>query len=526
MFDEIRFNLNGAEAVYTGAPSERLLDVLRNDFRLTGTKCGCKEGECGACAVIIDGRLINSCLVAIGSIDGSNVTTIEGYCKTERFAALDKAYEAVSAVQCGFCMPGMIMASECLLASNPNPTEEEIRAGISGNLCRCTGYNSIVKAIGMAADSLGKSPAPEGASGDSPPTDACGDPPTCTCGDPPAGACGASPAGACGASPPTDACGDPPTDGSASPAGRASGSRGGAAKTSAPESLEEALAMRKDPELIPYTGGTDLMVKTDLLAGDEGAKYLFLHKVPEMKQITEDGEYIRFGASCTFAEVIENPLSPKILKEACLRIAAPAIRNAGSLGGNIGNGSPKADSALIFMVTDSNLRLACASGERILPIRDFYLGRKKLALAPDELIVEILMPRHGLGNYYYEKVGARNALSIARLSFAGIMDIDVEAAGFRGPDERSDTASVGNGENRVIKNCAIAFGAVSDVIIRREDIDQMLIGKTIREAKALKDAFIGAYDKAIVPIRGRVGVEYRKDVCMNLLRDFLQANGI
>jgi len=152
MADGVLFDLNGVETAYTGDPSKRLLDVLRNEYRMTGTKCGCKEGECGACAVIIDGKLMNSCLVAMGRVDGAKVTTIEGYSKTARFAALDKAYESVSAVQCGFCTPGMIMASECLLAANPHPTESEIRVGISGNLCRCTGYNAIVKAIGIAAE--------------------------------------------------------------------------------------------------------------------------------------------------------------------------------------------------------------------------------------------------------------------------------------------------------------------------------------------------------------------------------------
>jgi carbon-monoxide dehydrogenase small subunit len=151
MANEIKFSLNGEDKVFTGNPSERLLDVLREVYGFTGTKIGCKEGECGACAVIIDGNLANSCLVAMGSVEGSAVTTIEGYSKTERFAALSSAYESVSAVQCGFCIPGMIMASETLLASNAHPTEEEIRVGISGNLCRCTGYNSIVKAIGIAA---------------------------------------------------------------------------------------------------------------------------------------------------------------------------------------------------------------------------------------------------------------------------------------------------------------------------------------------------------------------------------------
>lgn len=147
----IKFMLNGKEVRSSAKENERLLDVLRKEFHITGVKCGCKEGECGACSVILDGRLVNSCLIAIGSIEGSNVMTIEGYRETKQFEVLDKAYASVSAVQCGFCIPGMVLASECILSKNPNPTEAEIREGISGNLCRCTGYNAIVKAIGIAA---------------------------------------------------------------------------------------------------------------------------------------------------------------------------------------------------------------------------------------------------------------------------------------------------------------------------------------------------------------------------------------
>jgi len=147
----VRFILNGTAVVSTARANRPLLDVLRNEFHLSGVKCGCNEGECGACAVIIDERLANSCIVALGSIEGSTVTTIEGYRATKRFAVLDKAYASVSAVQCGFCIPGMILASECILAKNPNPTKADIQTGISGNLCRCTGYNAIVSAIGTAA---------------------------------------------------------------------------------------------------------------------------------------------------------------------------------------------------------------------------------------------------------------------------------------------------------------------------------------------------------------------------------------
>ena len=151
MLNSIEFTLNGEHTVYEGSATARLLDVLRDHYRLTGVKCGCKEGECGACSIILNGRLVNCCMVAMGRVAGCDVVTIEGYSRTERFKVLDAAYASVSAVQCGFCIPGMVLASECILAHNPNPSEAEIRDGISGNLCRCTGYNAIVKAIQIAA---------------------------------------------------------------------------------------------------------------------------------------------------------------------------------------------------------------------------------------------------------------------------------------------------------------------------------------------------------------------------------------
>ncbi len=150
--NEIRFSLNGNETIYEGSATDRLLDVLRNKFDMKSVKCGCKEGECGACAVLIDGVLMNSCCVAMGAVDGCEITTVEGYRETERFAALSKAFAELSAVQCGFCIPGMVLAAESILSANPHPTEEQVREGLSGNICRCTGYNAIVKAVLNAAE--------------------------------------------------------------------------------------------------------------------------------------------------------------------------------------------------------------------------------------------------------------------------------------------------------------------------------------------------------------------------------------
>ncbi|MHC1770979.1 MAG: (2Fe-2S)-binding protein [Flexilinea sp.] len=151
MSEPIQFILNGKRVTSDRKANERLLDVLRKDFELTGVKCGCKEGECGACSVLLDGQLANSCMVAMGSIEGSEIVTIEGYSETKRFQVLSDAYAKTSAVQCGFCTPGMVLACEALLSKNSNPTDAEIRKGISGNLCRCTGYNAIVDAVKIAA---------------------------------------------------------------------------------------------------------------------------------------------------------------------------------------------------------------------------------------------------------------------------------------------------------------------------------------------------------------------------------------
>jgi CO/xanthine dehydrogenase FAD-binding subunit len=274
-----------------------------------------------------------------------------------------------------------------------------------------------------------------------------------------------------------------------------------------PVNLKEALRLRAERPaerpLVPYAGGTDLMVKEER-PGLEPREYLFLHKIDELRQVREEADLIRFGAASTFTELLKNDKTPPLLKEALSRIAAPAIRNTGTIGGNIGNGSAKADSALIFFVTDSSVRLVSEKGERVLPIRDFYQGRQKLDLHNDELIAEVLMPKKWLAGYSYHKVGARKALAISRVSFAGLFAL---SAG-------------------VIAHVAAAFGAVSDVIIRRADIDAMLIGKTLDEAASLREAYLASYEKAIVPTSGRVSSTYRKQVCLNLLGDFLATNGV
>lgn len=143
----LNFILNG-EACHTEIPEDAtLLKVLRDILHLTGTKEGCGEGDCGACTVLVDGRSVNSCLFPAVQAEGCQIMTIEGVEANPELARIQKAFVDYGAVQCGFCSPGMIMSTVALLQKNPKPTEEEIRRGLSGNICRCTGYQAMVDAI-------------------------------------------------------------------------------------------------------------------------------------------------------------------------------------------------------------------------------------------------------------------------------------------------------------------------------------------------------------------------------------------
>jgi carbon-monoxide dehydrogenase small subunit len=148
----IKLTVNGrAREVNLSHNLSRLLDILREDLGLTGAKEGCGEGECGACSVLLDGKLVNSCLVPASQIDGSEVLTPEGLALSDAGRLLAECFTECHGAQCGFCTPGIMMASAALLRQNPDPDEQAIREGLAGNLCRCTGYDMIVDAVQMAA---------------------------------------------------------------------------------------------------------------------------------------------------------------------------------------------------------------------------------------------------------------------------------------------------------------------------------------------------------------------------------------
>ena len=151
MAESIALIVNGARRVVQTDPQRRLLDVLREDLGLTGTKYGCGEGHCGTCTVLIDGQRAQSCTVPVGKAAGKRITTIEGLADGDSLHPVQEAFLAEGAIQCGFCTPGMVLTAVALLAKNPNPTEAEIIEGMNGNICRCCGYPKIVAAVRRAA---------------------------------------------------------------------------------------------------------------------------------------------------------------------------------------------------------------------------------------------------------------------------------------------------------------------------------------------------------------------------------------
>lgn len=147
VLEEFRFKVNGRPVTVNAPPAYMLLDVLREQLKLTGSKEGCGKGECGACTVWLNGEPVTSCLIMVSEVEGAEITTIEGIGTPEKLDPLQEAFVQEGAIQCGFCTPGLIMSAKAYLRDNPDPTEYGVREAISGNLCRCTGYVKVVKAI-------------------------------------------------------------------------------------------------------------------------------------------------------------------------------------------------------------------------------------------------------------------------------------------------------------------------------------------------------------------------------------------
>ena len=361
---EVAFTVNRRPVRLRVGSDRRLLDVLREDLRLTGAKEGCGKGECGACTVLVDGEPADSCLMMACQADGAVLDTIEGLADGETLHPLQDAFVEEGGVQCGICIPGMVLAGKALLDRDPHPDLDAIRLGLAGNLCRCTGYSKIFAAVARAP----------GAGSRRPPSPA------------------------------------PPP---ASPVSHR------------PRSLEaalELLAMHAG-EVRPLAGGTDIMVRAKD-GMQSRAALLDLTAVPELKGIEERGGHLWIGAGTTHTEALRSPLVGRYapaLPQACAVIGGPQIRNRGTVGGNLANASPAADTVPALFAADAVVELVSVSDRRQVAIADFFTGPRRSVLAPDELILGVRVPRREGVRAAFLRLGQRRAQAISKVSVAVAM---------------------------------------------------------------------------------------------------------
>ncbi len=442
MADHIRFVLNDQPVELDGlSPMTTLLDWLREHRGLRGTKEGCAEGDCGACTVVLeraDGRreAMNACIALLGQIDGQSVRTVEGL----RGAAggphaVQLAMAEADATQCGFCTPGFVMSAYAFAAGGEPADLETIHDALAGNLCRCTGYRPIVEAMGKVAG-LAVEPAATA---------------------PHRGASAAF-------------------DGS----------------FHAPRSLDELLALRtRYPEALLLAGATDL----GLLASRSRkppASVIHLAHVPELTAITESDKEIMVGAAASYARAMPVLIANyPALKTYLTRLGSRQIRTMGTLGGNIGTASPIGDMPPVLMALEAKLTLVSARGARELPLEAFFISYRKTALAADEVIQRIIVPKLWPGEVFY----------CDKLSKRRDQDISTVAAGYR----------LRMKEGR-IEDARIAFGGMAAAPLRAK----------AAEATLVKDGFAAAaqaLETEFKPIDDWRGTgAYRLQAAKNLLR--------
>jgi carbon-monoxide dehydrogenase small subunit/xanthine dehydrogenase small subunit len=373
-----RFTVNGRTVEVAVPGGRRLLDVLRLDLGLTGSKEGCGEGECGACSVLLDGEVVDSCLVPVCQVVDREVRTVEGLAASGRLDPLQAAFVETGGVQCGICTPGMLMAGRAFLdsagvleAAEP-PTDVAIREAISGNLCRCTGYGKIVEAIRLAAD--GRVPAM--------------------------------------AAPVANAASDVALD------RRLLDLNDPEADT--PRSLLEAYALLVEGGRRPLAGGTDALVERAAGVGAAG-RYLDLAGLTELRGIRLEEGALVIGAATTYAELRRSPLVAEhapVLAGMAAEVGAAQIQNRGTLGGNIATASPAGDSLPVLLALDAEIVVGGARGERTIQAAAFFPAYRRTALASDELILRIRVPVRPDRTVVFRKVGTRRAQAISVVALA------------------------------------------------------------------------------------------------------------
>lgn len=354
-------------------PLRRLLDILREDLGLTGTKEGCGEGECGACSLLLDGKLVNSCMIPALQLPGTSVLTIEGLGTPDDPDMLQRAFVEEGAVQCGFCTPGMVMASRFLLQKDPHPSRSDIRRALSGNLCRCTGYEKIFSAVERAArEGYGE-------------------------------------------------IADLSTTGS--PSSEVVFEDHEKDLFFIPDGLEKALEVlgQKGREITLLAGGTDIMPSLrnkQILP----ARVMDISRIGELKGIILDGKRIRIGSCVDNATLAGDPLvldKLPSLAEAARSSGAMTLQNRATIGGNIMTASPAADMPPVLMSLDADLTFCSSSGERNINFSELFTGYRQTSRNAGEILrsIDVPVPAPGTVQSFYKR-GSRAALTISRVSLA------------------------------------------------------------------------------------------------------------
>ncbi|MDO9170974.1 MAG: FAD binding domain-containing protein [bacterium] len=368
--------VNGVHRDLEVPPLKRLLDVLREDLGLVGAKEGCGEGECGACAVILDGRLVNSCLLPAYRAHGRVVRTVEGLGTQERPDPVQAAFVAEGAVQCGYCIPGLVMASRALLDDEARPSRPRIREALAGNLCRCTGYERVVRAVELAART------------------------------------------------PRRACGDEPAAGPWSPP---QASPGDDVAVHLPTTLREACGLLARGGVTVVGGATDLgvLLHEEIVSP---AALLDLSRVDEVNGVRREGGALVIGAATPYVDLLRDPDVARdlpCLREAVRTVGAPAIQSLGTLGGNLVNGSPGADAVPPLLALGARVRLVSTAGVREVAADAFFTGYRATVRRADELVAAVVVPVPVAGTCQsFRKAGTRRAQAIAKVNLAACARVE------------------------------------------------------------------------------------------------------
>jgi xanthine dehydrogenase iron-sulfur cluster and FAD-binding subunit A len=476
--EAVRFRVNGTEVEVRAPGGRRLLDVLRVDLGLTGTKEGCGEGECGACSVLLDGVLVDSCLVPLAQVDGADLVTVEGLADGDRLDPLQQAFLEAGGTQCGMCAPAMLLAARALLDGGGPVDEHRIREAIAGNLCRCTGYTKVIEAIELAAAARG------GGRNDDPgrPTDRRA----------------AETAGANRGSMPARGVTVIEAPDAAGP------------RVTRPSSLFDALArLAADHSLRPIAGGTDVMVELAAGAASAERPLLDIRGLDELRGVEVDRNTLVLGALTTFAELRASPIvrgALPVLAEAAASVGAAQVRHRGTIGGNCVTASPAGDLLPVLLATDAWLEVAGVHGRRLVAADAFWTGYRRTALAPGELLVGVRIPLVPGRRVRFRKVGTRQAQAIAKVVLAVAWQ-----GGDPGPGGGRDDG------HRAWHDVRVALGSVAERPIRAARTEAVVEGRVAGPAVA---------DEAAATVRGAVRpiddvrstAAYRRAVTARILR--------